>query len=164
MQRVIKLLPLFVLVLTSCGSDDDPVSIEGAWARASAAGQPNGAVYFELTVAEDDTLLGASVSSSVAARAEVHEVVMADGMDDGDATEGSDGMGEMGDGAMTMRELDGGLVLAGGETVVFEPGGYHVMLLDLADPLETGEEIDVTLEFATADAVTVVAEVAESAP
>jgi copper(I)-binding protein len=194
MKRVVPLLPLAALVLAACGSDD-VVTIDGAWARTSAAGQTTGAIYFDLTVAADDTLVGADVPDSVADRAEIHEVVMAemadadhaddamegemgdgiddsmdemddmagsedmdDGMDDG--MDGMDGM----DGAMVMQELTEGLALVAGETVTFEPGGYHVMLLDIAEPLEAGDEIELTLEFAEAGATTLTVEVAESAP
>ena len=72
------------------------------------------------------------------------------------------GAGEMGE--MMMRELADGLALPGGETVSLEPGGYHVMLLDLVDPLEIGETFDVTLDFADADSLTVTVTVAETAP
>ena len=67
-------------------------------------------------------------------------------------------------GAMTMQELTAGLPLTAGETVSFEPGGYHVMLLDIAGPLEVGDEVEVTLDFAEADSVTITVQVAESAP
>ena len=70
--------------------------------------------------------------------------------------------GEMG--AMTMQELTDGLPLTAGETVTFKPGSYHIMLLDIAEPLEVGDEVEVTLDFAEADSVTITVEVAESAP
>ena len=181
---------LGALVLTGCGSDDQPVSIEHAWARASAVGQTTGAVYFDLTVDEDDTLVGASVPASVAADAQIHEVVMAD-MDGSVGVEGSEHMddmtsgdadhmaamesgdmehtdemdSEMGDlGAMTMRELTDRLGLTAGETVSFEPGSYHVMLVDIAEPLEVGDQVEVTLEFDHAASMTITVEVAASAP
>ena len=202
MKRAHSLLPISLsigaLVLAGCGSDDS-VSLENSWARTSAAGQTTGAIYFDLTVDEDDTLVGASVDESVAREAQVHEVVMADmemdDMDSGDMDdmddsgdmegsddmddmesddmesgdmddmdEGDDHMGDMDMGAMVMQELTDGLELTGGETVTFEPGGYHVMLLDIAEPLEVGDEIEVTLEFAEADSYTTTVEVAESAP
>ena len=140
------------------------------------------AVYFQLTGgSEDDALLAASVPTEVAATAEVHETVAADdgAMDDGAMGEG--GMGEggmdstttttgggmdgspsttMGGGMMTMREVDR-IEVPAGETVVFEPGGYHVMLLDLAEPLEVGDTVEVTLTFERAGDVVVTAEVRE---
>ena len=127
----------------------------------------------------------------MAADAQVHEVVMSDmaggDMDSGDMSTETTQMGDMGSGTtemgdmdsgdmdsgdmdsgdmgeMTMQELVDGLALTAGETVKFEPGSYHVMLLDLAEPLEVGDEIEVTLEFAKANSMTITVEVAESAP
>ncbi len=190
MKRTFSFLPIGLsigaLVLAGCGSSDEAISIENAWARTSAAGQTTGAIYFELTADEADTLVGASVPDSIAGEAQVHEIVMADtatddmesddmesgDMDDMDDSEGSDDMADMDSddsggmdmGAMTMQELTNGLPLAAGETVSFEPGSYHVMLLDLVEPLEVGDEVEVTLDFANADDVTLTVEVAESAP
>ncbi|MGA1051031.1 MAG: copper chaperone PCu(A)C [Ilumatobacteraceae bacterium] len=158
------LLPLLacalVVPLSACGSDDDAITIDGAWARPSATGQTTGAVYFRITSEIDDRILAASVPASVAATAEVHEVVMADmsGEMSGDMDDMS---GEM---QMTMQEMTDGLTLPAGETVVLEPGGYHIMLLDLAEPLEVGDEVELTLDLGTADDITLTVEVAESAP
>jgi copper(I)-binding protein len=88
---------------------------------------------------------------------------MSGDMDDMEMSEGSGDMEGM-DGAMVMQEMPNGLALVGGETVVLEPGSYHVMLLDLAAPLVDGEQFDVTLDFAEADDVTIEVEVSETAP
>ncbi len=107
-------LTLPALVLTACGSDDDAaadgVSIENAWARTSAAGQTTGAIYFDLTVDEDDTLSGASVPASVAADAQIHEVVMSDmsGDDMGDMGSDTTDMGDMGSDMGSTRHGDMG--------------------------------------------------------
>ncbi|MDH5372838.1 MAG: copper chaperone PCu(A)C [Acidimicrobiia bacterium] len=56
--------------------------------------------------------------------------------------------------------------VGGGEVVAFEPGGLHIMLLDV-DPLESGQKVIVYLEFATAGIIEVEATVvpyAEIAP
>ena len=186
MKRLLSFTALTALTLAACGSDDGGVSIDGAWARTSAEGQTTGAIYFEITADEDDRMIAASVPASVAATAEIHEVVMAE-MDDemsGDEMSGDEmsGDGEMddemsGDGEMDddsdmggmdpqmrMQELTDGLPLPAGETVTLQPGGYHVMLLDIAEPLEVGDEIELTLDFEDADDVTITVEVAASAP
>ncbi len=171
MKRIVA-LALSALALAACGSGDD-VSVENAWSRASAPGQTSGAIYFDLTVPEDDTLVGASVPDSVATHAGIHEVVMVDPEMSGDMDDdmemsgGSDDMDtssmDMG-GEMRMQELPDGLALTGGATVAFEPGSYHVMLPELAEPLEVGDEFELTLDFAAADDVSVTIVVAESAP
>lgn len=168
MRRIGPILLAATLALSACGSGDDDVTVSDAWSRASAPTQTSGAVYFDLTVAADDNLVGASVPASIATKAEIHEVVTVDG-----SSEASQGMDEMDmdedmdmdeGGQMRMQELPDGLALTGGETVSFEPGSYHVMLPDLTEPLEVGDEFELTLEFANADDVTVTVEVAETAP
>ena len=42
----------------------------------------------------------------------------------------------------------GRLALPAGKAVDLKPGGYHLMLMDLAHPLREGESIPVTLTFA----------------
>jgi copper(I)-binding protein len=49
---------------------------------------------------------------------------------------------------MRMRPIqDGGLIIPAGATVALEPGGYHMMLMDLQHGLVVGDAIAVTLAF-----------------
>lgn len=138
-----------VLILASCGGSD-PVTVSDAWARTSPSGVTMGAAYFDITSADDDSLVAVSVSSDVAARAEIHEVVKA--MDMGDD--------EMHDDAMSMQEMDA-LELPAGTLVQLAPGGYHIMMIDLAKPLVVGETFDLTLDFDQAPDLTVTVEVSD---
>lgn len=165
--------------LAACGSDSpssssdttkaaDELTVTDVWARESAMSAGNGAVYMVITngTATDDELTAASVPTSIAAEAQIHETVMAtdDTMSGGmpGSTEGSMSGNTMGgESMMTMQEVPSVAVPAGG-TVKFEPGGYHVMLMDLASPLELGQTFDVTLTFAEAGEVTVTATVRAS--
>ncbi len=163
-------------LLAACGSDDG-FEITGAWARTSPVSATAGAVYMDITADVEDHLIAASVPADVADSVEIHETVMRGDMEDGAMNDGETAMddGEMAesgteemdapmDGAMTMRELEDGLVLPAGETVNLEPGGYHVMLLDLPDPLETGDTFDLTLEFESGESRVVSIEVRDDAP
>lgn len=154
-------LAVSMVALAACGGGDDAeTSVSGAWARATAPGASVGAVYFEVEVADDDMLIGASVPADVAARAEIHDAVPAEmvaGTADTDVS-GTDM------GAMRMREASGGIGLVGGESVSFEPGSHHVMLPDLVGALEVGDEFELTLDFQDADDVAVTVVVAETAP
>lgn len=136
-----------------CGSDDSTAAVEvgDPWARTSAMSQTMGAAYMEITGgSEDDALVGASVPSDIAAEAQIHETVAATGtgsdedMGDMDGMDTTASTGDMGE--MTMREVDS-VPIPAGETVVLEPGGYHVMLMELAGPLEAGATFELTLEF-----------------
>jgi hypothetical protein len=140
-------LPTFVaalaMVASACGGDAE-IEVSDVWARTSARTQDAGAVYMTISGGEaDDRLIGVSVSSNVAGMAQIHETSMDD------------------DGVMMMQPVVEIGVPADGE-VMLEPGGFHVMLMNLADPLETGETIDVTLTFEDAGTVEVSAEVREN--
>lgn len=179
-------------LLVACGDDDEVeattttaaedagaadegeaagVEITGAWSRNSPMMAEAGAAYMTVTSTVDDRLVGAAVDPAVAGIVEIHETVMADdGMaEEGMAEEGmaedgmaEDGMADMG-GEMTMRPVDG-IDLPAGEAVALEPGGLHVMLLDLAAPLEIGQTFELTLTFEQAGEQTVTVEVREEAP
>ena len=142
--RIWAVVALLAVGAAACG-DDAGISIDAQWARTSPNAVTNGAAYLQVTAAEDDALIGASVDSSVAAMAQVHEVVM-------DA-----------DGAMQMQHTPS-IPLPGGEAVSLAPGGYHIMLVNLATPLQLGEKFDVTLEFENFGSVVVEVEVMEEAP
>jgi copper(I)-binding protein len=160
------------------------VAVSDAWARESAMSSGDGALYLtvENGTSTDDELTAVSVPTSVAAEAQIHETVaatddtMAGGMSS-DTTAMKSGAGAdggthatlglvhegedegtdttmAGDPMMTMREVASVPVPAGG-TVKFEPGGYHVMLIDLASPLKEGQTFEATLTFAQAGKVTV---------
>ena len=161
----------FVLILASCGGSD-PVTVSDAWARSSPSGVTMGAAYFDITSVDDDSLVAVFVSSDIAARAEIHEVVKAMDMGD-DASEMHDdemhddemhdhdmGDDEMHGDAMSMQEMDA-LELPAGTLVQLGPGGYHIMLIDLAEPLVVGETFDLTLDFDQAPDLTVTVEVSD---
>jgi copper(I)-binding protein len=157
-------------LLVACGDDEEGsssggVAIEGAWARTSPMAVDVGAAYMVITSEADDTLVSASVDASVAGEAQIHETVMAEGgMTD---TTMAGGMTETtmagSSGEMMMREIDE-LDLPAGEAVELKPGGYHIMMLGLVEPLEVGDEIEVTLSFENAGEQTVTVPVRDSAP
>jgi len=159
----LALLAIAPLALAACGGDD-PITIEGQWARTSPAMASMGAAYMDITSSEGDQLVGVSVPASIAARAEIHEMVPADvPMDDSMDESMDDGEMDMDMGAMVMQQIMA-LDLPAGETVNLAPGGYHVMLIDLAEPLAEGDTFNVTLDFAEADDLTVEVVVRTEAP
>ncbi|MFZ4719309.1 MAG: copper chaperone PCu(A)C [Ilumatobacteraceae bacterium] len=163
------------LTAAACGSDggstssnttsvagtnapEGEVGIAKQWARPTPEGATNGAVYFTILSAADDVLTGVSVDPSVAARAEIHQTMVMGS----DTTAMGDTGSTMG-GGMQMGPVDSVPVKAG-EDFVFEPGGYHVMLFDVAKPLKVGDSITVTLTFQNAGAIPVDVPVLEEAP
>jgi hypothetical protein len=100
------------------------LKVEDAWARATAPGQPVGGAFMKLTSDTNAQLVGAS--SPVAGMVQVH-------------------MMKMQDGVMIMREMKS-LPLPKGKTVELAPGGYHIMLMELKQPLKAGEHVPITLK------------------
>lgn len=105
------------------------VSITDAWVRGTVPGQMGTGAFMQLNSATDLTLIG--VTSPAAKVAQIHEMAL-------DA------------GVMKMRAI-GKLPLPAGRTVELKPGGYHLMLMDLAHPLKAGDSVPVTLTFADKD-------------
>lgn len=133
--------------------------LDGAWARTSAAGATMGAAYLTITSPVDDALTGVKADASIAAMAQIHEVVMASdttmaGSMSSDSTMAPE---------MKMQEVDE-IALPAGEAVQLKPGGYHIMLMQLAKPLATGTTIDLTLVFKNQGEKTVTFTVQEDAP
>lgn len=100
-----------------------PVTVNDAWVRAPAPGQKVAGAYMELTSKQRSFLV--SVASPAAGAAEMH-ITTLDG------------------GIMKMRPV-GKIELPGGKPVKLAPGGVHVMLLDLKQPLKPGDKVSLTL-------------------
>jgi hypothetical protein len=110
------------------------IVIDNAWSRATPPGATVGAGYFTVTNkgSAPDRLIG--VTSTAADHAEVHEMTMKNGV-------------------MTMRPLANGIEIKPGETVQLKPGGNHVMMFGLKQPLKAGEKVRGTLSFEKAGTV-----------
>ena len=64
---------------------------------------------------------------------------------------------------MMMRELKEGMPLPAGQTVELKPGGNHIMLLSVTEPLKAGDSVPLTLTFASAAPVEIRATVGQPA-
>jgi copper(I)-binding protein len=62
-------------------------------------------------------------------------------------------------GVMRMRPLTDGLEIPPNGSVSLEPGGYHIMLMELNQPLMPGETVTLTLKFASGTTLDVEAEI-----
>ncbi|EAU42539.1 hypothetical protein FP2506_06856 [Fulvimarina pelagi HTCC2506] len=112
------------------------IAIGHPWTRATPPNAPVGGAYMTLDNqgSAEDRLLGGS--TPIAEDVQIHEMGMADGV-------------------MTMRELPDGLTVPGGEAVELEPGGYHIMLVGLKEPLKEEDRVPLTLRFEKAGEVEV---------
>lgn len=115
-----------LLSLSATAAIASDLEIKSPWVRGTVAGQKATGAFMELSSPSGAAIVGAS--SPVAGVTEVHEMKM-------------DG------GVMKMRAVQR-LDIAAGKPVSLAPGGYHVMLMDLAQPLKEGEKVTLTLTFA----------------
>ena len=116
-----------------------PLRVESPWARASLGGVRNAIVYGTLVNDGPAPLAIVSGSTPVAARVEFHIHAM-----NGDV--------------MTMKQLDS-IALKPGERAILQPGGLHIMLIDLKQPLKQGESFPLTLVAADGIALAVTVKV-----
>ncbi|MBU7579910.1 MAG: copper chaperone PCu(A)C [Porphyrobacter sp.] len=104
------------------------VAIAHPWSRETAEGQNAGGAFMTIanTGTAADRLTGGS--SPVAGRVEIHTVTMENDV-------------------MRMRQLEDGLEVPAGGEVTLKPGSFHVMLMDLKQPLKAGDKVPLTLTF-----------------
>ena len=110
------------------------LEISQPWTRATPATAQSAGGF--LTVTNKGTTPDRLISarSTVSDKVEVHEVRM-----DGNV--------------MKMRELEKGLEIAPGATVMLKPGGYHIMFMGLKAPIAKDSEVPVTLVFEKAGSI-----------
>ena len=112
------------------------ILIEDGYARAAGASAMSGAAFMAITneTATDDRLIDTRTDASK--RVELHTHVVTDGV-------------------ARMMQVEDGIPLPAGETVMLERGGLHVMFMGLNGPFEEGADVDVTLVFENAGEIDV---------
>jgi copper(I)-binding protein len=101
------------------------VTVKGAWVRATVPQQQATGAFMQLSAATDTRLV--SASSPLTPVVEVHEMSMQDNV-------------------MRMRQVPA-LALPAGKAVDLQPGGYHVMLMNLTQQVKEGDTVPITLVF-----------------
>lgn len=118
------------------------LTIEHPWARATVPVAKVGGGYFTVVNSGSaaDRLISVSVPPEVAARVEIHEMLMKDGV-------------------MSMREIPAGIEIPAAGKVALQPGkdggAYHLMLMGLKAPLKEGSKFAGKLVFEKAGEVAV---------
>ncbi len=102
------------------------IEVSNAWARTTVPGQKATGAFMTLKSKDGARLV--SAASPVAGVTEVHEMKMENNI-------------------MRMRAMPNGLELPAGQVVELKPGGYHVMLMDLKQPLQKDTTVPMTLVF-----------------
>ncbi len=138
-RTIVVLAVTVALAASACTSVASAPVVSGAWVRMPAApGQPT-AAYLVLTngTGRDDTLL--SASSPAAGKVEIHQTTTSNGM-------------------TGMQPVDR-VVLPAGASLEFAPGGMHLMVMDVSQPLAVGGKFELDLVFERAGKVVIQADV-----
>lgn len=99
------------------------------WARPAVPGAPNSAAYGLLVnLTETDDMLVAA-ETDAAEVVELHEMTMGEGD------------------VMRMRQLEDGIAVPAGGAALMQPGGLHIMLINLTADLVEGDSVEFTLSF-----------------
>jgi copper(I)-binding protein len=112
------------------------ITVTAVWMREPAEGQTRSAAYGTIINDGDTDVTLVSASVPFDATVEIHETIMGD------------------DGSMQMQEVPEGFVVPAGGSFTLEPGGPHIMLIDI-DPADITGTIDVTMVFDDGTEVTV---------
>ena len=130
-----RTLMMTVLILVSApfAAAEQGVKAIQAYVANTTPGMANAAAYVSILNEEEVTVFLSGVSltgqsEGVAKAAQIHTRIM-----DGDV--------------MRMIEIPEPLEIAPGETQTMAPGGFHIMLLGLTQPLEKGSVLEVTLHL-----------------
>jgi hypothetical protein len=103
------------------------LTIENAWVRASEYSDHEGGmtgVFATISNGSDHDVILTGGSTDIAMMVQTHEVV--------------DGM---------MQETENGITIPAGGSVTLEPGGLHVMLMNLKKPIVSGDKVNFTFAF-----------------
>lgn len=127
---------LCTLVLFACAEKEpEPVKVEGVFFHELAPNQTTAAAYMRISNQSSKMQVLNYIHSPIAEHIEIHRSSYTDGM-------------------MQMRPVKR-LSLSPGETKNLEPGGFHLMIFGIYDPIKTGENFDLTLEFESGEVVKV---------
>lgn len=138
MTRYLALLAAAFALATSATAHDymqGDIHIMKPWSRPLPAVSVNGAAYMTIMNkgSAPDRLV--SVSTPAAKKAELHNHIMEGGL-------------------MKMRPM-GVVEITPGDPSVLQPGGLHIMLMGLSQPLVEGNSFPLTLNFERAGSIEV---------
>jgi periplasmic copper chaperone A len=134
MLRLSVLAAAFVVTVAgSALAQSSGIAVTDAWSRATPAGAKAAAAYITIanSGADGDQLV--AVTTPVAGKAQVHTTINANGVTE----------------MRPVKALD----VKPGAKVTMKPGGYHIMLTELKQPLKEGESFPLHLQFAKAGAI-----------
>lgn len=120
LKKWLQWASFYLTVVASAATAGTGIDVRDARVLATVPGQSVAAGYMTVRSAEAATLV--SISSGAAKAVQIHTMSMQDGV-------------------MRMRPLDR-LALPAGQEVRLTPGGMHLMLVGISQPLKAGGTVD----------------------
>ncbi|MEV0807642.1 copper chaperone PCu(A)C [Micromonospora sp. NPDC050200] len=108
------------------------LGIRDPWVKAADKGMT---AAFGTLVNDGDTDVTVTAAATDVSPMELHEMTMKDGK-------------------MVMQPKQGGIVVKAHSSTALQPGGEHLMLMDLKQPVKAGDELTFTLTFADGETQT----------
>ena len=151
--RFAAVIAAAVLALAGCAADAQPaatstsaadaITVTDAWVKSADSGMS--AAFGEINNGSDADVTVTAASTAASTSVELHETV------------------ENESGQMVMRQIEGGFVIPAHGSLTLEPGGNHIMLMDLTAPLVAGDDVTLTLTYSDGTASQITAPVKDYA-
>ena len=142
---ICKLLQITLLLLfANIAHADSTIEINAPWIRSAPPSVSVMAGYLNLSNHSHQAVTVDAVSSPQFHSIELHRTKLQNGM-------------------MHMQQIER-LTLESGDTIAFEPGGYHLMLMDPHQPLTRGKTAELIFKFSNGEKITATANVQDMAP
>jgi copper(I)-binding protein len=116
------------------------IVVTDATVRLLPPGVTNTAAYFSVQNSLDTSQILVGASADFATKAEIHNHILVDDM-------------------MRMQQQSE-VVIQPGESVHFSPGGLHIMLFGLKQPLSEGQSVSISLHTKAGESIIITANVA----
>ena len=122
------------LLLISTQVFANSITVDDAYVRATPPNSKNSAAFMVIKNVGEKEIKLIAASSNIADRVELHTHLNEDGM-------------------MKMRQVEE-VIIKAEDSAALQPGGYHVMFLNLKQPLKEGGSVSLSLYFDNGDQIT----------
>lgn len=185
MLKRLLILALMLVILSACGPTESSITVSDPWARAATVSMMMDDTSTDMTTNNDDSaamdsnddmtegessddmaMTETNSTMHVGAVSAAYMVLENAGAADTLISAATDAAGVveihtviMEDDVMRMRPVEGGIEIPKDGRITLEPGGFHIMLMDLQEDLIEGDSLSITLLFESGKTIDVDAEI-----
>jgi copper(I)-binding protein len=144
-MRIVRYVTVIVvlLLIAACGARNQQptaaITVDEAWIRPALA-SGNTAAYMSIANHTDTPITLTSITADFAGIVQIHQTVVENDI-------------------AHMQHIENGMRIGAGETLNLQPGGYHVMMMNVQQALNEGDKVSLGLTFDNGETMTVEAEV-----